>query len=79
MGHQIGPDIALDVELVLRIFAATISRGEPVATEHDLFRWVGPEELAELDWLDGDRALLGHLSNHLNAGSTVDDNITELS
>ncbi len=62
VGEQIGPDIALGVEMVLRIYAATADSGEPISTEHDSLLWVGAEELSQLDWLDGDRALLEYLT-----------------
>jgi len=32
-----------------------------VATEHDLLRWVGADELDDLDWLDPDRPFLAEL------------------
>jgi len=47
--------------LVLRAAVVRLVAGEPVATEHDLLRWVGADELDDLDWLDPDRPFLAEL------------------
>jgi 8-oxo-dGTP diphosphatase len=39
----------------------------PLAAEHAALRWVDPTELAELDWLDADRAILPDLAALLKA------------
>jgi 8-oxo-dGTP diphosphatase len=64
---RLGPDVALPTARpggTLRVFLATLATGsvEPVAREHTALRWVGVEELAELDWLDADRELLPALA-----------------
>jgi len=46
----------------LRVAVVRLEAGEPTATEHDLLRWLGPDELGEVDWLDGDRPFLRELS-----------------
>lgn len=44
---------------VLRLFLAAIVREEPVlGTDHDEIRWLGPDALAEVDWLPSDRRAL---------------------
>ena len=41
----------------MRLWLATVAGGEITdSTDHDLLRWVGAADLAELDWLPGDRA-----------------------
>ncbi len=58
LGGQVGPDIGLDVELVLRLYAVT-AVGEPViAGSHDALRWVSAADLDDLGWIDADRRLL---------------------
>src|SRR5690606_24484506 len=36
---------------VLQVYEATLRSGEPVPCEHDVIRWLGPEELDAVDWL----------------------------
>ncbi|WP_240615907.1 (deoxy)nucleoside triphosphate pyrophosphohydrolase [Nakamurella deserti] len=58
VGERVGPDIALDVELVLRLYAVR-GGGEPVAAgSHDDVRWIPAASLDDPDWLDADRRLL---------------------
>jgi mutator protein MutT len=60
-------------DLVLRVVVARIDEGEPdpVPHEHDALRWLGPEELAEVAWLDADRPFLAQLSEVLLDGSPL--------
>jgi 8-oxo-dGTP diphosphatase len=51
---------------VLRVALATLEGGEPSPSEHDLVRWLGVDELDDVDWLDGDRPFLSELSARLN-------------
>src|SRR5262245_23297324 len=68
-GEQLGPDVPLPSGHVLRILLARLVQptATPVAAEHAALRWVGPTELAELDWLDADRAILPNLAAQLKA------------
>ncbi len=54
--------------LRLRVVVAELRSGEPVPHEHDALRWLGPEELDSVDWLDPDRPFLGSLRERLLAG-----------
>jgi len=47
---------------LLRVALATLVRGEPTPTEHDRVRWLGADELDEVDWLEADRPFLFELS-----------------
>ncbi|MFI6942124.1 (deoxy)nucleoside triphosphate pyrophosphohydrolase [Streptomyces sp. NPDC050418] len=41
---------------VLQVWSATLLSGEPAPLEdHDALRWLGPDELDAVDWLDQDR------------------------
>jgi len=51
---------------VLRVGLAALDDGEPSPTEHDLVRWLGPDDLDDVDWLDPDRPFLVELSRVLN-------------
>ncbi|GGP60519.1 (deoxy)nucleoside triphosphate pyrophosphohydrolase [Saccharothrix coeruleofusca] len=57
-GEQLGPDVPLRADLLLRVYAAELAGGEPEAKEHRAVRWVPPAEVDTLDWLPADRVLL---------------------
>lgn len=65
-----------DVGRTHRLFVATarLVDGEPVPREreHDALRWVGPEDLHTVDWLDPDRPFLVALADALRADSGVE-------
>jgi 8-oxo-dGTP diphosphatase len=62
-GEQVGPEVELGRRMVLRWFTARLL--DPVdaiqPTEHDAVRWLAADQLDEVDWLEGDEALLPHL------------------
>lgn len=60
VGARVGEDVPLPGEKVLRIYAAKlVSPGEePRAVEHRAVRWLGPDDLDDVDWLPADRILL---------------------
>ena len=43
---------------LLRVYTGRITAGEPLCHEHAELRWLAPEELDEVDWLDADRPFL---------------------
>ena len=51
---------------LLKVAVAAIEGGEPSPTEHDELRWLGADELGQVDWLDGDRPFLSELSERLS-------------
>lgn len=50
---------------VLTVAIARLVRGEPTPEEHDQVRWLGPEELGDVDWLEPDRPFLPELAELL--------------
>ncbi|WP_371479726.1 NUDIX domain-containing protein [Kitasatospora sp. NBC_00315] len=55
--------------LELRFWAAELLSGEPQPLEdHSELRWLGPGELADVEWLEHDRAVLPHVARLLAAG-----------
>jgi 8-oxo-dGTP diphosphatase len=68
-GNQLGPDVPLPGDHLLRVYLAWLaeSTATPVPVEHMSLRWVEHTELAELDWLDADRAVLPELAVLLKA------------
>jgi 8-oxo-dGTP diphosphatase len=72
LGAELVPDSPesahwpLTEALEMRLWLATVAGGEiSVSTDHDLLRWVGAADLAELDWLPGDRAVVEALRSVL--------------
>ncbi|MGC7097150.1 (deoxy)nucleoside triphosphate pyrophosphohydrolase [Amycolatopsis lurida] len=62
VGERVGPDVPLPGGSVLRIYAAVLSgEAEPRAVEHRNLRWLGADELSDLDWLPADRVLIPDL------------------
>ena len=47
--------------LSLQVLVARLEAGGPVPHEHDALRWLGPEELDSVDWLEPDRPFLDSL------------------
>ncbi|MFC6286215.1 (deoxy)nucleoside triphosphate pyrophosphohydrolase [Nocardioides sp. GCM10027113] len=49
----------------LRVALAELRSGEPKPHEHDAVRWLGADELGEVDWLEPDRPFLAELAARL--------------
>jgi 8-oxo-dGTP diphosphatase len=64
-GDQVGPDIPLRPDLLLRIYTATLTSGTPTPTDHQAIRWLTSTTLDSVDWLPADRVLLPALSSLL--------------
>jgi 8-oxo-dGTP diphosphatase len=45
----------------LQVALVTIT-GDPAPVEHDAVRWLGPDELGDVDWLEPDRPFLAELT-----------------
>ena len=58
-------------ELELRVALCTLTEGEPSGTEHDALRWLAPEELDDVDWLEPDRPFLTELRDVLLDGERL--------
>ena len=56
----------------LRVALAELVDGEPVPHEHDAMRWLGPEELADVDWLEPDLPFLDELRQILLDGHRLE-------
>ncbi len=52
----------------LTVHVARLIDGEPTPTEHDALRWLGPEDIGDVDWLPADRPFLGELRTLLLDG-----------
>jgi mutator protein MutT len=66
-GERVGPDVILPTGKLLRIYQGTISADAgPVAREHKQVRWLGRDELTDVDWLPADQLLLDCLVSVLS-------------
>ena len=54
----------------LLVATAVIVHGEPEPVEHDAVRWLAPEELHAVDWLEADRPFLERLRSLMLNGAT---------
>ena len=57
---------------VLTVALARLVDGEPVPVEHDQLRWLAPEELGDVDWLEPDRPFLGELRELMLDGERLE-------
>ncbi|WP_367132297.1 NUDIX domain-containing protein [Saccharothrix sp. HUAS TT1] len=57
-GAQLGPDIPLRPDLLLRVYLADLATGAPTPVEHRALRWLTADTLTTVDWLPADRVLL---------------------
>jgi 8-oxo-dGTP diphosphatase len=71
-GERIGPDVILPGGKLLRIYSGLITDDEPTAREHRALRWLGWDELADVDWLPADQLLLESLVGALREQDTHD-------
>jgi 8-oxo-dGTP diphosphatase len=55
----------------LTVHLARLAAGEPVLREHDVVRWLGPEDLDEVAWLPADRPFLPPLRDVLLDGDRL--------
>lgn len=60
---QVG--IAAERDLELRVAVCRVVEGMPRGSEHDALRWLAPDELHTVDWLEPDRPFLAALSAHM--------------
>ena len=57
---------------VLQVAVAVLVEGEPVPVEHDMLRWLGPEELGQVAWLGPDLPFLPELRRLLLDGEPLE-------
>ena len=70
VGERVGPDGPVaGGRLVLRVWTARITAGEPVPTEHAALRWLDAGQLDAVDWLPADRPVLPFLRHFLTAST----------
>ena len=56
----------------LRVLRAELVTGDPTPHEHDALRWLGPEELDDVDWLAPDLPFLAEVRDLLLDGRPLE-------
>ncbi|MGI8887990.1 MAG: NUDIX domain-containing protein [Nocardioidaceae bacterium] len=69
--HKLAGRVAIKAGYVLTAYLARILDGSAVPHEHDAIRWLGPEELEDVDWLPADVPFLPELRALLLAGEQL--------
>ena len=61
------PEVRIRDDLVLRVGVGVLVDGEPVPRhgDHDAVRWLGADQLDQVDWLPADRPFTGLLAKRL--------------
>lgn len=68
---QLSGESPISAGYVLRVAMAVLVEGEPIPHEHDAIRWLGPEELGNVNWLGADLPFLPELRSLLLEGPVV--------
>lgn len=71
VGAPLGRPVPIRPGLALQVHPASLTGGVPVPTEHAALRWLGPEELDDVDWLAADRPFLPALGEMLLDGERL--------
>lgn len=69
--HSLAGRTAIKPGYELTAHVARLVSGEPVPHEHDIVRWLMPEELDDVDWLPSDRPFLPQLRELLLDGERL--------
>ena len=61
LGPRLGPELPIGETAVLRVYTATLVRGEPALVDHDAHRWLAADELLDVAWIPVDLPLVEQL------------------
>ena len=61
VGVRLGQDLPIGATAVLRVYVAELLSGEPALVDHDAHRWLGVDELLDVDWIPVDLPLVEQL------------------
>ena len=65
VGARFGDDLPIGTTAVLRVYVAELVSGEPALVDHDAHRWLGVDDLLDVDWIPVDLPLVAQLRDHL--------------
>ncbi len=69
---SLGGRVPIKPGYTMTVKVARLASGDPVPHEHDAVRWLGPEELDDVAWLEADRPFLPELRERLLDGHLLD-------
>jgi 8-oxo-dGTP diphosphatase len=58
VGPRFGDDLLIGTTAVLRVYLAELVSGEPALVDHDAHRWLGADDLLDVDWIPVDLPLV---------------------
>jgi 8-oxo-dGTP diphosphatase len=61
VGQRLGGDVPIGDTAVLRVYTATLLRGEPALVDHDEHRWLAADQLGDVAWIPVDLPLVHEL------------------
>jgi 8-oxo-dGTP diphosphatase len=61
LGQRLGPELPIGETAVLRVYTATLVRGEPALVDHDEHRWLAADQLLDVAWIPVDLPLVEQL------------------
>ncbi len=62
LGARIGRDWPIGEHGILRVWLAGVVAGEPTALEHEALRWLGVDELHDVEWVPADLPIVDRLA-----------------
>lgn len=66
VGPRVGDDVLLGHgRSVLRVYLATLVKGQPAPLEHSEIRWLGRDQLGDVPWLPADAPIVEALRDQL--------------
>jgi 8-oxo-dGTP diphosphatase len=71
LGARIGRDWPIGEYGILRVWLAGIAAGKLTAHEHSELRWLGVDELDDMEWIPADRAVVARLAEILSDRNTT--------
>jgi 8-oxo-dGTP diphosphatase len=61
VGPRLGGDVPIGDTGLLRVYTATLLRGEPALVDHDEHRWLTADQLGDVAWIPVDLPLVDEL------------------
>jgi 8-oxo-dGTP diphosphatase len=66
VGARLGDELPIGTTAVLRVYLAELVSGEPALVDHDEHRWLGVDQLRDVDWIPVDLPLVEQLRDVLS-------------
>lgn len=67
VGERVGDDVTLSASMTLRAYLVTLVDGVVTPHDHRALRWVGADDLPDVNWVPADRSWLPELTTALGS------------